>query len=216
MQTKQTWSSIELMPSKNRLKVYVPDAYYHVYNRGVEKRKIFIDDEDYRVFLNLLKRYLDHEPKLDKSGRQYDHLYGRVELLTYCLMPNHFHLLIYVHDATAMQRLFRGVATSYTGYFNKKYQRVGPLFQDRYKASMILNDSYLLHISRYIHLNPKAWRSWAYSSLPYYLGDKKSSWILPKRITDLFNDKAEYLEFVSDYEGYKESLDDIKGELANN
>lgn len=202
------------MPSKNRQKTYASDAYYHIYNRGVEKRKIFQDDEDYRVFLSLLKRYLDSQVSKDPSGREYDRLYGRVELLAYCLMPNHFHLLIYVHDAEGMTRLLRGVATSYTGYFNKKYKRIGPLFQDRYKTSHILADSYLTHISRYIHRNPKTWRHWKYSSLPYYLDDRQADWLLPDKIMALFANRKEYGEFLDDYEDYKSSLDEIAPEIA--
>lgn len=201
------------MVSRNREKNYVPEAYYHIYNRGVEKRKIFIDDEDYRVFLNLFKRYLDREPVRDPSGREYDHLFERGELLAFCLMPNHFHLLLYVHDDEAMTRLMRGVATSYTTYFNKKYKRVGPLFQDRYKASHILNDAYLVHITRYIHLNPKDWQDWPYSSLPYYLGKKSAAWIIPERILGMFED-GNYREFVADYVSQKEMWDEIKHDLA--
>jgi putative transposase len=203
-----------VMPSRNRLKIYVPEGYYHIYNRGVEKRLIFQDDADYQVFLNLLKRYLDGAPHKDASGRQYEWLHDRLELLAYCLLPNHYHLLIYVHDELAMTRLLRGAITSYTGYFNKKYQRVGPLFQDRYKASHILNDAYLQHISRYIHLNPKDWQQWEYSSLPYYLGHKKAGWLQPQRMLEVFQGD-DYLEFVRDYRDHKQMLEEIKLELAD-
>lgn len=202
------------MSSRNRIKIYVPEAYYHVYNRGVERRVIFQDDDDYHVFLNLLKRYLDKEPAKDPSGREYDTLYGRLELLSYCLQPNHYHLLIYVHDAEAMTRLFRGVNTAYTKYFNKKYNRIGPLFQDRYKASHILGDSYLLHISRYIHLNPRDWRKWPYSSLDYYLSRKNAGWVHPQRLLQLFEGNS-YLSFVEDYQDVKKVMDDVKAELAD-
>ena len=201
------------MASRNRLKVYIPEAYYHIYNRGVEKRTIFLDYSDYRVFLNLLKRYLDIEPTKDRSGRDYEWLHDRLELLAYCLQPNHYHLLIYVHDDKAMTRLFRGVNTAYSGYFNKKYKRVGPLFQDRFKAVQVTSDAYLLHISRYIHLNPRDWQRWQYSSLPYYLNRKTAGWVQPKRILDLFN--GDYLDFVSDYEEQKKIMDELKRSLAN-
>ncbi|OGL40319.1 hypothetical protein A3J32_02480 [Candidatus Saccharibacteria bacterium RIFCSPLOWO2_02_FULL_46_7] len=202
------------MPSRNRVKEYVPDSYYHIYNRGVNKRRIFIDDQDYAVFLNLLKRYLDSKPTKDKQGREYGWLYGHLELLAFCLVPNHFHLLIYQRDPTAMTHLLRGVGTSYSTYFNKKYKRVGPLFQERFKASRISKDEYLQHISRYIHLNPENYRTWEFSSLPYYLGKKQSDWVRPKMILDLF-ESDEYENFVSDYLSYKRELDGIKHELAN-
>ncbi len=105
------------MPGKNRVKVYAPDSYYHIYNRGVNKRSIFLDNYDYSVFLNLLKRYLGKEQAKDKSGREYNNLYGDIELLAFCLMPNHFHLLLYQKDENAMSTLMHGVTTSYTIVF---------------------------------------------------------------------------------------------------
>lgn len=100
-------------------------------------------------------------------------------------------------------------------YFNKKYKRVGPLFQGRFRASLITSDSYLQHISRYIHLNPSTYKNWPYSSLPYYLGLQTAEWCQPDRILDLFRDRQEYENFVADHEAHKKQLDDIKHELAN-
>ncbi|MBW3568649.1 transposase [Candidatus Parcubacteria bacterium] len=202
------------MPSRNRLKIYADDSFYHVYNRGVEKRKIFIDEQDYAVFLNLFKRYLSKKPTKDDSGREYSHMNGRIELLAFCLMPNHYHLLIYIHDKNALTELMLAVISSYSTYFNKKYTRVGPLFQDRYKASHILNEGYLQHISRYIHLNPRQWRQWEFSSLPYYLGERQAEWLLPNRIAEMMED-TDYLEFLNDYEEHKSMLDEIKYDLAD-
>lgn len=202
------------MPSRNRLKVYVPEAYYHIYNRGLNKRVIFKDDYDYSVFLNLLKRYLSGEPIKDKQGRLYESLHGEIELLAFCIMPTHFHLLVYQKDSQAMTKLLHKITTSYTAYFNKKYKRSGPLFQDRFKASRISKDDYLLHISRYIHLNPKDYTNWQYSSLDYYVNKKKTDWVMPGRILDLFGNDN-YLAFLKDYEAHKKMLDEIKDQLAN-
>ena len=113
-----------------------------------------------------------------------------------------------------MTRFMRGVPTSYTIYFNKKYKRTGPLFQDAFKASRISNDEYLQHISRYIHLNPGDYKNWPYSSLDYYLGNKNAAWIDPLPILGMFK-RGEYKQFVSDYEAHKLALDEIKEELAN-
>jgi putative transposase len=202
------------MPSRNLEKIYLSDSYYHIYNRGINKQTIFLDSEDYAVFLNLLKRYLNSIPVKDKKGREYEWLHEKIELLAFCLMPNHFHLLIYQSSPEAMTRLLRGIGTSYTTYFNKKYKRRGPLFESRFKASVIQNESYLLHISRYIHLNPNDYRHYEWSSLPYYLGNKQAAWIRPKRILDIF-ENDDYSKFVSDYEEHKEMLDEIKHELAD-
>jgi len=203
------------MPSKNREKIYLPESYYHVYNRGVNKRTIFKNQDDYAVFLNLLKRYLNNTPTKDDKGREYEWLHEQIELVAFCLMPNHYHLLIYQHEPHAMTRLLRGVAGAYGTYFNKKYRRVGPLFQDRYKASMITQDSYLQHISRYIHLNPPRYRHWQFSSLPYYEGYKTAGWVSPGRILELFNSKEDYSSFVADYEDHQRMLEVIGHELAD-
>ncbi|MFO0971457.1 MAG: transposase [Candidatus Saccharimonadales bacterium] len=204
------------MSSKNREKIYLEDCYYHIYNRGVAKQVIFHDKQDYAVFLNLLKRYLDREPARDNKGREYDWLHPILELLAFCLMPNHFHLLVYQVEPEAMTRLLRGVATSYTKHYNKRYRRVGPLFQDRFKASMITSDEYLEHVSRYIHLNPRDYMQWEYSSLPYYLGAKQAAWVSPQKILDQFKEThSDYLEFVNDYKDTHDALEKIKHELAD-
>lgn len=203
------------MPTKNRVKTYVPEAYYHVYNRGVNKRRIFLDDQDYSVFLSLLKRYLSDETSPNKYNRTYENLSGEVEVLAYCLMPNHVHLLIYQISPAGMTNLMRRVFTVYSMYFNKKYKRVGGLFQDAYKASYIDSDEYLQHISRYIHLNPTEWATWNFSSLDNYRGNKVTSWINQKRILELFESREEYLSFLADYDDYKNSFDEIKHQLAD-
>jgi putative transposase len=100
-------------------------------------------------------------------------------------------------------------------YFNKKYKRTGPLFESRYKASLITEDAYLEHVTRYIHLNPRDWRYYDYSSLPYYLQQISDEWVRPERISSRFARPATYLEFVQDYIQNKELLDILKHELAD-
>lgn len=106
------------MTSKNRVKTYKKGGIYHVYNRGVDKRKIFMDEQDYAVFLHLLKYYLsppkdeDKHPLSDTSTavinpRPIKNLHKEVDLLAYCLMPNHFHLLIKQNAINGMERLMR-------------------------------------------------------------------------------------------------------------
>lgn len=201
------------MPSRNVLKDYVPHSYYHVYNRGVEKRVIFKDDQDYEVFLSLLKRYLSPSSEKDSYGRDGVTFYGEVELLAFCLMPNHFHLLLYVNEnPRKMSELLRRVSTSYTMYFNKKYDRVGHLFQGRFKASRIFNDEYLLHISRYIHRNPSDYYNWQYSSYPYYIKGWSADWVRPDRIYELY-EWGTYEQFVNDWND--EAHEYIVDQLAN-
>ena len=203
------------MPSRNIIKLDVPDSYYHIYARGVSKSAIFNNDKDKAVFLNLLKRYLSSDKEYDKRNHQYPNYSKSIELLAFCLMNNHFHMLIYQKDEGAMTGLMKSLLTSYSRYFNKKYNRSGPLFESRYKATNIDSDSYLHHISRYIHLNSKNWSSYSFSSLPYYSGNSNAEWVKPQKILDLFKDKNEYLSFVADYEENKLMIDELKHELAS-
>lgn len=191
------------MPSRNSIKEYAPHSFYHVYNRGVEKRTIFLDEQDYVFFINLLKKYLDpaftsppgeiHRPSYANS----------VQLLAFCLMPGHFHLLLYqLDDEKALEKLFRSLMTGYVMYFNKKYRRAGPLFQGRYKASLINTDSYLHHISRYIHLNPidvnQPYQLYPYSSYRLYAQPNQKTFINTHSILSLF-DGIKYTDFVDEY-----------------
>lgn len=204
------------MPSRNVIKIDVSESYYHVYARGHSRSEIFIDDQDYAYFLSLFKRYLQKKPQFDKQGIAYAHLYKKVELLCYCLMRNHFHLLLYQKEEGAMAKLMRGIMISYARYFNHKYDRSGALFESRYKASLISSQTYLMHISRYIHLNRKQWRSGKYSSINYYIGSHRAEWINPKPIMGMFESKQEYQDFVADYQANQNMLDELKYELANN
>ncbi len=203
------------MPSRNVLKVDVPEAYYHIYARGASKKAIFLEPGDYAYFEKLLARYLSKKPAMSKEGTIYPHLTGHVELLAYCLMKNHFHLLVYQVEAGMMSRLMRSLMTSYSRYFNLKYKETGSLFETRYKASNIDVQAYLEHISRYIHFNPRSWKNYPYSSLQYYRNNKPPEWLLPGKIMQIFGEAQAYMMFMADYEGHKEILDEIKQELAD-
>lgn len=202
------------MPSRNVLKIDIADSYYHVYARGASRQEIFLESADYYMFLSLFRRYLSAEDVKDSAGMSYAKLYDDIQLLSYCLMPNHFHLLLYQVNEGAMQRLMRGVMTAYSRYFNKKYDRSGGLFETRYKASRISSDTYLMHITRYIHLNPKEWREYPYSSLRFYLQAHDEDWVDEQPIVALFPSRESYGDFVAEYEGIKDTLEQIKYELA--
>jgi putative transposase len=205
------------MPSRHLEKLYAEDSYYHVFNRGVEKRKIFLEDSDFLFFLSLLERYIGPIQTKDAKYRLLPNYYNDVELLAYCLMPNHIHMFLYQHDRDAIQQFMRSLFTSYSMYFNRKYNRVGGLFQDRYKAVPIHDDSYFTHISRYIHLNPldikRDYKTYPYSSLQGWIGKDKPSWLRPDRAMTEFLSANEYLYFLADYRKVKAELDTIKKEL---
>lgn len=205
------------MPSRNIVKEFTAEAYYHVYNRGIEKRDIFQDDTDYIVFLGLLKKYLigDMSAKASKNRHKHKTFGEQLQLLSYCLMPNHYHLLFYQSQDKAITDFTRRVMTGYVMYFNAKYKRVGPLFQGNYKASQINADAYLQHISRYIHLNPDDFENWPYSSWQYYTGAKSAPWLDTKRVLSMFTGRKEHTEFVHDYQNTKRENDELKWQLAN-
>jgi putative transposase len=221
----------KLMPGKNTVKIYVEDGYYHIYNRGVEKRKIYLDKIDYSVFLRFLKEYLlppDHPDLLilkELSPRRNPvNCFGEIKLLSYCLMPNHFHLFVKQLDKEGLKKFMKALLTNYSMHFNQRYNRVGPLFQGIYKAALINNESYYLHITRYIHANSKELltrdqplHSYPYSSYKYYLNDNPPDWLNTKEILKMFrsarsllpNDILSYESFVENFrphnmEGFKE------------
>lgn len=133
-------------------------GYYHIVARGIGKQILFEDESDYLFFLGTLKKY-----KMEED----------FEVIAYCLMENHFHLLMRIDSG--MDRIMKKIMTRYAFYFNTKYERVGHLFQDRYKSVPVENDLYLLSAVRYIHNNPvKAGicsaDKYRWSSMRAYLG----------------------------------------------
>lgn len=207
------------MPAKNALKVDVPEAYYHVYARGVAKMPIFVDDEDFSYFRSLFARYLSKDEHISKAGVSYPHLRDLVKLLAYCQMSNHFHLLIYQTEQGGMATLMRSIMTAYSRYFNLRHKRTGPLFESRYKASLIDSDKYLQHISRYIHLNPRYYQRYKHSSYAAYTNDKATpEWLQPGPILALLGDSdatLHYEAFCKDYVDRRDILATVKHELAD-
>lgn len=198
------------MPSRNITKVQVSNSYYHVYARGINKQQIFVDVSDYKYFMSLIDRYLSQKPLVSKTGEIYPNFLDKVDIIAFCLMPNHFHLLIYQHDLPSLEKFMRSLMTSYSRYFNLRHKRTGSLFESRYKAVMIDEESYLLHVSRYIHLNPRRWVSYKYSSCKYYLNGRGPSWLKAYRVLAQFESNDKYYEFVKDYEAEHKSLREIK------
>ncbi len=208
------------MPAKNIVKNYIAPGYYHIYNRGVEKRNIFLDEQDCQVFQYYLKLYLSPKEEIEKlSLLDKEHfrlrrflplnLSEELDLLAFTPMPNHIHLELKQYTENAIVKLMRRITTAYVMYFNNKYQRIGPLFQSSYKARLIDSDYYLLHVSRYIHLNSRGITGninfHDYSSYPYYLGTKKASWIKPQEVLGYFNHAKSFsLKDYSSYENFVE------------
>ncbi|MBP9115277.1 MAG: transposase [Acidimicrobiia bacterium] len=183
------------MPAKNIVKKYFENQYYHVYNRGVNKDLIFRENSDKDFLLKLFNQRLSKPTNINKTRILLNPL-GKSEILSFCLLDNHYHLLFWLNnDTKSITKFMHSIFTSYTMYFNLKYDRVGPLFQSRYKASIINNDPYLIHISRYIHLNPSDYENYKYSSYQSYLGENTYPWLKISKILDLFKN-SDYEEFV--------------------
>jgi len=218
------------MPSKNTIRIYVKDGIYHIYNRGVEKRKIFMDDQDYKVFLHFFKRYLTppenpHQGKTSLQvrpvrklpmGRETE-IYKEIRLLCYCLMPNHFHLLVQQITEKAITDFMRRLINSYARYFNEKHKRVGSLFQGRYKAVLIKKEIHFLHLPYYIHYNPSRLfdnksnikekvKNYSWSSYADYLGKRNTSWIYKKELMGQF---IEFEKQEIDFENSKKLLGNL-------
>lgn len=189
------------MPARNT--IFLPDGYYHVYNRGSEKRTIFIAPKDYTNFLNRLKK------NIEKYG---------IDVLVYSLLPNHFHLLLHQNENGSIQSCLQTTELGHAKYFNTKYERVGPLFQGRFKAKSVESDEYLLQLSAYIHRNiicssnPKDSRnllkSYPYSSYRAYIL-QEPSFVKTQTILNYFshtNPKLSYQSFVEGFEQDTEAL----------
>lgn len=195
------------MPSRNTIREYDTPAYYHIYNRGAGGMAIFRDAQDKNKFIALLERYLSNSPDFDAYPTY------AIELLAYCIMGNHFHILIYQeNEPTAITQFMRSVSTAYSMYFNRKYKSHGHVFQSVFKASRITNEAYLAHISRYIHLNPQTYKTYKWSSLPYYLGIQAPDWIKTDRLLTM--SASEYSLYLEDYKDKRQPLKEINEQLA--
>ncbi len=219
------------MPSIYLQRNFEPNTYHHIFNRGCFKQKIFRKQKDYETFIDILKYYLRY-PKLSsltrltktklKADRQTAKPYT---LLAYCLMPNHFHLLLFQKEPSpTLSNLLRKVSVTYAMYFQQQYQHSGALFQGRFKSVKIFDNDQLLYLSKYIHLNPlksvsvgSVLTNYPYSSLADYLLLNKagkdwldSTAILKKFYPKSFNPQSKYLSFILDTKNDSQSQTILK------
>ena len=222
------------MPSRNIVKVYVAGGYYHIYNRGIDKRTIFEDEMDFKTFLKYLKEALSEPPDPNKSKvtftlkggtfkglpRPVKNFVNNIKLVAYCLMPNHFHLLVEQNGEMDINWFMQSITTRYSMYFNKKHNRVGKLFQGHYKAVLVNDENYLLHLSRYIHLNPSEYTNDlenTYSSYSEYLGKRKTKWIKPQVILSFFkNVNKDFMQGINTYKNFVEKSRADSGLILGN
>lgn len=199
---------------------------YHIFNRGVNKSDIFYEPEDYENFLKAAVHYKTKSTKfsytkltLYKSDDTVSSIVlplAKVEILAYCLMPNHFHLMIKQVADDGITNYMRRLGNSHSHYINVKYKRTGPLFESRYKNVLVETDQQLVHLSRYIHLNPLVsgmvsnTEDYKWSSLLGYVGETEDKFCDTKTVLGYFKSGQDYKDFVLDQAEYAGELDKIK------
>lgn len=208
------------MPAQKLKKKEKGEVYYHIYNKGVEERNLFVDPEDYEVFLGYLNDYLTPPPDtkdIKKSfsvkGRTFQgvphqpkNYFNKVELIAYSLLPDHFHLLVNQKLIGSLEKLVRSLCTRYAIYYNKKNRRSGSLFIGPYKSVQIKGASQLLHLTRYFHHESIKENHKDHSSYENYLGAKVSQWVKPRIVLSYFDkSENEYFKGINGYKNFVES-----------
>ncbi len=206
-------------------KDFVSDSIFHIYNRGNNKEKIFFDEQDYKAFffrLGLCLGFTEEELNKEKSIAM---PYSRIritdtdkkdfKLHAFCLMPNHFHLLIEQIGDVSISKPISKLCTSYAKYINKKYKRVGHIFQDQFKAVLIENDPQLMWTSAYIHMNSvkdklvKKPENYKWSSYQDFVSDRNLPIMSKKLLIETFGDKKSFIKETLNFD----KKEDVKGHL---
>jgi putative transposase len=173
-----------LMPRRHF--AFQPGCYYHLYNRGNNRQNIFFERENYLYFLRLVRRYLIEQT---------------LEVLAYCLMPNHYHLLVCC-KANHVNEGMRSLASAYTQAMNRRYNRTGTLFQGRFQATWVDREAYLQYLVQYIHLNPvkakmvQTPEEWEFSSYQEYAGLRNGTLPQIQTVWELLGSESAYRSFL--------------------
>lgn len=209
----------------------VTDATYHICNRGVNKAPIFFYEEDYsRLFLtaihyrtksskfsyNKLQERIEKRNDPGSENLELTKMLPKVQILAYCFMPNHFHFLIKQLVDGGVTWYMQHVINSYVHYINTKYKRVGPLLQGRFRNVHVESDEQLLHVNRYIHLNPLVasvvsdLNDYHWSSYRNYLSGLNDNLCDTSPILKHFASRQDYKRFILDQVDYARELEKIK------
>ncbi len=200
--------------------------FYHLYNRGNNKSDIFIDNGDIKRFMRLLFLCNSTKPVIYKlvQGRPLDSIdieEKLVDIGVYCLMPNHFHILVREINENGITKFLSKLATAYSMFFNKKHKRTGSLFEGKFKATHVDNDEYLKYLFSYIHLNPvklidSSWKEngirdrevakkylkeYYTSSYLDYIGEKREEGIILNcdNFPEYFGDDVDFDSFIDEW-----------------
>lgn len=209
----------------------VNGEFYHIFNRGVARAPVFISRAEHKQAMLTLSYYLYAKPpvslarfkELSQEERQrllvsLEKDEKLIEIVAFVLMPNHFHFLLKQNQDNGISKFASQFTNSYTRYFNTLNQRVGPLFQGVFKSVHVETDVQLIHLSRYIHLNPVVSNvvreddllSYPWSSFSDYVGDGVSAQISTESILSHFKNPQGYKKFVFDQISYGKELEKIK------
>lgn len=168
---------------------FIQGGYYHIYNRGAARQSIFREEQNYLYLLRLLKKVTTE---------------SNITVIAYCLLPNHDHWLLRQDGDISAGKAPTRVFGSYAQAFNKSHQRAGTLFEGPYKAITVDNNAYLLHLCRYIHLNPvrhglvASPQDWPYSNYPEWLGQRPGTLVDKQFVQENFNGPQAYQTFVDE------------------
>ena len=198
-----------------RLIPFAPELHYHIYNRGNNRERIFLEADNYLYFLKKIKEYL--VPVAD--------------VLVYCLMPTHYHIVGRIKPPSEISKISEGLDTSnrsplstammklsvsYTKAINKRFQRAGVLFQGQFQAKPVLNSPYLLNLCRYIHGNPVKdglvadIAQWPYSNYLEWIGERDGKLVDKAFVQNNFDTPDEYRKFVLEYLRTRQLPDDVQ------
>ena len=211
--------------------VFRNEQIYHVFNRGVERRTVFTNRKELERAKQLIKfyRHKDIPIRFSQVMNQPEEIKNKileklyrtnqqVDIISYCLMPNHFHFILKQNTENGVARFISNFTNAYTKYFNTKHKRIGPLFQGIFKALIVETDKQLIHLSRYIHLNPVSssiikedqLTIYPYSSLMEYLLLSNDEISKTDVVLSMFKTSEKYRDFVINQLEYAKRLDEIK------
>lgn len=210
------------MPSQYTVRNYVSGGTYHIYNKTADTKILFKDETDFKTFLFYLFVYLQPLKTVLKSYEnlpfrlQIKNLHKEIDCLAYCLMPDHFHLLLRQTSEDAIPKLMKQLTNAYTEYYNKKYNTHGPLLQGRYKAVGIEKDQQTLQLSRFIHLHPVVTKlvshanEYEWSSMNEYENKATESICNKRVILSYYSSEKAHSKFVNDIHEYNEHLPSLR------
>ncbi len=205
-----------------RKTILATGEWYHVFNRSSHNIPLFKGKRDHYIFSEAMKYYLQPNPptrfsiyKKQKSKFPLSLKKKLVKIVSFCFMPNHLHFALRQEMDNGIRQFMQRLLNSYAHYYNLKYQARGHVFEGNFKAVHIETEEQLIHLSRYIHLNPVTAflienpEKFPYSSYKIYLNQVKDEIIDPSPVMENFNPRS-YREFILDQKDYQRKLDEIK------